>query len=205
MDFLIGIEKFFGSEIFSYVLMPIFIVIARITDVSLGTLRIILIAKGYRKIAPILGFFESFIWILAVSQIMRNLDNVYYFAMYATGFALGTYIGMLMETKLSLGEVIVRVITRYDASELVAQLIKENYNLTTIDADGQFGKVKIIFMVLKREYLNDALEIIKKYNPNAFYTVEDVKFVREGSLPGMHNYPFKGRKDKIKGAFSLKK
>lgn len=205
MDFILELEKLFGKEIFGYVIMPLFIILARVTDVSLGTLRIILIAKGYRKIAPFLGFFESFIWILAVSQIMRNLDNIYYFAMYATGFGLGTYIGMFIENKLSLGEVIVRVITRYDASELVSRLINDNYNLTTIDADGQFGKVKIIFMVLKREYLQEALDIIRSYNPNAFYTVEDVKLVREGSLPGMHNYPFRGKKEKINRAFSLKK
>jgi len=205
MDFFVELEKFFGSELFGLVIMPVFIVLARVTDVSLGTLRIILIAKGYRKIAPMLGFFESFIWILAVSQIMKNLDNLYYFVMYASGFALGTYFGMFIESKLSLGEVIVRVITKYDASELVSRLISDNYNLTTIDADGQFGKVKIIFMVLKREYLSEALQIIKQYNPNAFYTVEDVKFVREGSLPGMNNYPFRGKKDKINRAFSMKK
>ncbi len=188
MDFLASLSEIFGANTFGLIIMPIFIFLARISDVSLGTMRIILISKGYRTIAPILGFIESFVWILAVSQIMKNLDNLYYFVVYAAGFAFGTYIGMLLENKLSLGQVIVRIITKYNASDLVAKLIKEDFNLTTTDADGQFGKVKIIFMVMKREYLNDAIKIIQEYNPHAFYTVEDVKFVRDGSLPGMANY-----------------
>lgn len=205
MDFLAGLADIFGQDVYGFVILPLFIVLARVTDVGLGTMRIILISKGYRKIAPLLGFFESFIWVLAVSQIMKNLDNFYYFVMYALGFAIGTYVGMFLESKLSLGQVIVRIITKYDASELVANLVSDNYNLTVTDADGQFGKVKIIFMVMKRQYLNEAIEIIKSYNPHAFYTVEDVKFVRDGSLPGMANYPFSGKRMPIKSAFSMRK
>lgn len=205
MDFLSGLNAYFGDDIFGLVVMPLFIFLARIIDVSMGTLRIILISKGYKKIAPLVGFVESLVWVLAVSQIMKNLDNLYYFIVYAGGFATGTYVGMFLETKLSLGQVIVRVITKYEASELVAKLIEEEYNLTTMDADGQFGKVKVIFMVLKREFLNDAIKIIKDNNPHAFYTVEDVKFVRDGSLPGMQNYAFRSKKSNMRNAFSLRK
>lgn len=206
MDFLTGLSAYFGQEMFGLVIMPLFILLARVTDVSLGTMRIILISKGYRKVAPLLGFVESFIWILAVSQIMKNLDNIFYFVVYAAGFALGTYIGMVLEGKLSLGQVVVRVITKYDASELVARLIHENHNLTTTDAEGQFGKVKIIFIVMKRQYLSEALEIIKSYNPHAFYTVEELKYVRDGSLPGMSNYEFSNNKKvPLKKAFSMRK
>ncbi len=205
MDFLTGLADVFGQDVYGYIILPIFIVLARIVDVSLGTMRIILISKGYRKVAPLLGFFEAFVWILAVSQVMKHLDNMYYFVMYAFGFATGTFVGMLLENKLSLGQVIVRVITKYDASELIANLTSDNYNLTIVDADGQFGKVKLIFMVMKRQYLNEAIEIIKNYNPTAFYTVEDVKFVRDGSLPGMAKYPFSGKRSPIKSAFSIRK
>jgi len=205
MDFLVSLSEIFGQNLFGLVIMPIFIFLARISDVSIGTMRIILISKGYRSIAPILGFVESFVWILAVSQIMKNLDNLYYFVVYAAGFGVGTYVGMLLETKLSLGQVILRVITKYNASDLVSKLIKEDFNLTTTDADGQFGKVKIIFMVMKREYLKEAVRIIQEYNPHAFYTVEEVKFVRDGSLPGMSNYSFSHKKARLRNAFLMKK
>lgn len=205
MDFLSGLSAYFGNETYSLIILPLFIMFARVIDVSLGTLRIILISKGYRSAAPILGFVESFIWVLAVSQIMQNLNSIYLFAMYALGFALGTYVGMVLEGRLSLGQVIVRVITKHDASELVARLIKENHNLTTTDAEGQFGKVKIIFIVMKRDFLNDAISIIKSYNPQAFYTVEDLKFVRDGSLPGMQNYEYGSKKTPMRKAFSMRK
>ncbi len=181
------VVNFWDSEIFQWVIMPLLIVIARIADVSVGTIRIIMIGKGYRKIAPILGFIEIFIWILAVGQIMQNLNNMLYYIAYAVGFALGTYIGMGIEDKLSLGNVVVRIITKKEADELVEILRQSNYNLTTVDAEGKFGNVNIIFMILQRHLLKDTIQLIEKYNPNAFYTIEDLRYVKEGSLPGGPN------------------
>ncbi len=169
---------------FALIVMPLLIFAARIVDVSLGTLRIMLISKGFRKLAPLFGFLESFIWILAVSQIFKSTNNIYYYFFYAAGYATGTYVGIMIEGLLSLGMVVVRVITKYDASELVANLYSQNYNLTVTDADGEHGKVKIMFIVMKRSRLKEAIKIIKEYNPHAFYTVEDIRFVKEGKLDG---------------------
>lgn len=182
-----SIINFFGADVFTWLVVPLLIVIARILDVSVGTIRIIMIGKGYRKIAPVLGFVEIFIWILAVSQIMQNLNNIFYYIAYALGYALGTYIGMGIENKLSLGNVVIRVITNKEADELVNALREANYNLTTVDAQGKFGNVKIIFMVSQRHLLDQTIELIERYNPNAFYSIEDVRYVKEGSLPGGPN------------------
>jgi len=152
-------------------------------DVTLGTLRIIFVSRGFSKLAPIVGFFEVLIWLLAIGQVMNNLTNIYNYLAYALGFALGNYIGMSVERKLSLGVVIVQVITQSDASILIEHLHDNGYGLTTSEAAGVSGPVHIIFSVINRSNLKGIVEIIKKYNPRAFYMVSDVRAVSEGPYP----------------------
>ncbi|MCO5251383.1 MAG: DUF2179 domain-containing protein [Candidatus Kapabacteria bacterium] len=178
-----NLTDIFGTFTTVWVIIPLLILLARILDVSIGTVRIILIGKGYTKIAPALGFIESFVWIIAVSQIMQNLNNMYYYVAYAGGFALGTYFGMVIEEKLSLGYVIIRVITHKDATELVASFRAKNYPVTILDAEGINGKVSVLFLVIQRNLTESIIDFIKEYNPNAFYSIEDVRFVSGGVMP----------------------
>jgi uncharacterized protein YebE (UPF0316 family) len=171
---------FINSGIFAWVVLPILIVLARICDVSLDTLRMIFVAKGLKNLAPLLGFFEVIIWLLAIGQIMQHLDNIVCYIAYGTGFALGNYIGMYLDEKLMIGDVIIRVITGTDATDLVGELRTQNFGLTVVDAEGAQQKVKIIFSVIKRENIQHFVSVIKQYNPHAFYTIEDVKAVNEG-------------------------
>jgi len=78
--------------------LPLFILLARTVDVSLGTLRVIFVARGHQWLAPLTGFFEILIWLLAVSQIMSNLDNWICFLAYPAGYALGAYLGMCISS-----------------------------------------------------------------------------------------------------------
>jgi uncharacterized protein YebE (UPF0316 family) len=177
---------FIDADVFNWVIVPLLIMCARIFDVSLGTIRIILIGKGYKNVAPIVGFFEILIWIIAVSQIMQHLDRWLYYIAYATGYALGTLIGMKLENKLSLGQVVVRIITASDSNALIDCLKEHNYNFTTVEAMGKFGPVKIIFTITQRHLLNKTIKLIEEHNPASFYSVEDVRYVK-GSLPGGKN------------------
>lgn len=169
-----------------WILFPLLIVLARICDVSLGTVRIILIGKGYKNIAPFIAFFEVLIWIIVVSRILQNLDKIQFYFAFALGFALGTFIGIKIENRLSLGQMIIRIISNQDYTGLIDTLTKNNFNFTTIDAKGKFGPVKIIFTVIKRHSLNKAIKIIESSENAAFYTIEDVRHVK-GSLPGGSN------------------
>jgi len=178
--------SFFDSDIFAWVVLPLLIVIARICDVSIGTLRLIFVSKGFKKLAPILGFFEVIIWLVAVSQIMKHLDNIVCYIAYGGGFALGNYIGMYLEEKLSIGSVMIRVIPKFDTTELIKELKLQNFGLTVFDAEGALGKVKIIFSVIRRENIGNFISIINRYNPHAFYTIEDVKSVNEGVFKSNH-------------------
>ena len=168
------------SEIFTWVILPLLIFLARICDVSIGTVRIVYVSKGLKLLASVLGFIEVSIWILAIGQIMKHLDNIACFLAYGTGFATGNFIGIMLEEKLSLGIVIMRIIPRDDASELISYLKSENFGLTVVDGEGSLGKVKVIFSVIQRQDINRMVSIINSYNPNAFYSVEDVKVVKEG-------------------------
>lgn len=169
-----------NSDIFTWVVLPVLIFLARICDVSIGTVRIVYVSKGLKLLASILGFVEVSIWIIAIGQIMKHMDNIACFLAYGTGFATGNYIGIMLEEKLSIGSVIMRIIPRDDATELISYLKSENFGLTVVDGEGSMGKVKVIFSVILRQDINRMITIINSYNPNAFYSVEDVKVVKEG-------------------------
>ncbi len=170
-------------QYFTYIIIPLLICLARIVDVSLGTLRIILVSKGAKRIAPLLGFFEILIWLLAIGQVMQNLTNITNYFAYALGFALGNYIGIMIEQKLAMGMVVVQVITRCDASELINFLRLADFGLTIIEGNGSTGAVHIIFTVTKRSNLPYVIKTIKNYNPKAFYAVEDIRFVSDTIFP----------------------
>ena len=171
---------FLDSNLFAWVVLPLLIFVSRILDVSIGTLRVIFVARGMKYIAPFLGFFEVLIWLVAIGQIMQNLTAPIYYIAYAGGFAAGTFIGIWIEGKLAIGVVSLRIITRSGADELIGALRESHFGVTSIDAEGATGPVKIIYMLLWRQDLDKAISFVKHFNPNAFYSVEDIRFVREG-------------------------
>ncbi len=165
------------------VVIPLLIMTARIIDVSFSTLRIVYLMKGEKLFAAGLGFFESMIWLIAISQIIQNVSNVPAYLGWAAGFALGNYIGLLIEERLAVGKLIVRVITAVEAQALIDKLKSAGYGVTHINGQGTAGKVKLIFCVVRRDQFERVVEIIQQFNPKAFYTVEDVRTAREGVFP----------------------
>jgi uncharacterized protein YebE (UPF0316 family) len=194
----------FDSSLYTWIILPFLIFVARIADVSIGTVKLIFISRGLRSIAPILGFLEVLIWLLAIGQIMRNLTNPVCYVAYAGGFATGTYVGMYIERKLAMGNLLVRLITRKDATELIDRLKAADYGVTVVDAQGSSGLVHVLYTVIKRGDLEDVVGIIKQFNPRAFFTVEDIRTVSEGIFPmrrtkrSMNNMNFFGMRRKEK-------
>jgi len=177
-----------NSAFFAWILLPLLIFIARVADVSLGTVRVIFITRGLKYLAPIVGFFEILIWLLAIGQIMRNLSNPVCYIAYAGGFATGNYVGIWIAEKLSLGVVLIRVITSKDASELLEYLKSADYGVTNVDAQGLAGKVQVVFTIVRRREVASVVNLIKQFNPKAFYTIEEVGFVEEGIFPTRKNW-----------------
>jgi uncharacterized protein YebE (UPF0316 family) len=164
-------------DTYTYIVLPVLIFLARIVDVSLATLRIIFISKGMRSLIPVVSFVEIFIWIIAISNIMENLNNMIGYVAYAGGFAAGSYIGMIIDEKIALGYELIRIITRKEASELLESLRNRGYGITSINASGIEGQVAVIYIIARRKNIKEAIEIIRKFNPHALYTIEDIRFV----------------------------
>lgn len=178
MDFLDSWVN--NSGIFTWIILPLLIFFARIADQSIGTMRLIFLSKGYKFIAPFLGFFEVIIWLLAVSQIMKHLDSVLCYIAYGAGFAMGNFIGIILEERISIGNVIIRIITNTQADDLISNLRSHNYGLTIVDAQGSKGPVKVILSIIKRKDIAHVASIINQFTPHAFYTIEEVKAINEG-------------------------
>jgi len=177
------IAAFYHSEVFKLGILTVVIFLARICDVSLSTLRIIYTSRGIRFLAPVIGFFEVLIWLIAMSQIIINLTNPILYVAYAGGFAMGNFIGIFIEEKMAIGTVIIRIITQKEALELVTLLKKDGYGITYVDAQGAMGPVKIIFTIVRRKDVASVLKIVRHCNPLAFFTIEDVRSVRKGIFP----------------------
>jgi len=175
MDFLV-----YDSWLFTWVILPGLIFLARILDQSIGTLRLIFLSKGMKHIAPFLGFFEVIIWLLAIGQIMQHLDNWLCYVAYGAGFATGNFIGITLEEKLSIGTSIIRVILSNESPELIAALKSHNFGLTILDAEGAKGKVKILFSIIRRKEIPIFLKTLHIHHSTAFYTIEEVKAAKEG-------------------------
>lgn len=174
------------SIYFDFLILPILIFLARICDVTLDTIRVIMISRGYRKYAPFIGFFEILIWIITITRIMENLDNWVCYVAYAAGFGMGNYVGMRIEEKIAMGYQLLRIITRTDVNDLVTVLREKGYGVTSVIGEGKDGAVGIVFMILKRKVMKDVIAIVKQYNPKAYYTIEDIRFVVDATYLQPH-------------------
>ena len=139
---------FIDTYWFTYILLPLLIFLSRIIDVSLDTLRIVFISKGNKNVAPFLGFFEILIWLVAITRIMQNLDNITCYIAYAGGFATGNYIGLKIEERLAIGIQMIRIITQKSSTPLITELREKGFVLTSVIAEGQNKILNPAFLAL---------------------------------------------------------
>jgi len=171
-------------DTYVWIVLPLIVFLARFVDVTLGTLRIIFLSRGRKLLAPALGFVEVFIWITVVSQIVRGAQNFAAYFAYAAGFAVGNYVGMLIEEKLAIGTLVVRIILPKNGNSLSARLRDEGYGVTFVDGHGGSGNpVALVYTVVMRKELEHIVGIIEELTPKAFYTVEELRSVRQGVFP----------------------
>lgn len=172
-------SSFVESSFFTLGVIPFLIFFSRVVDVSLGTLRVAFIARGHLYLAPLIGFFEIMIWLVAITQIMSNLTSLIYYVAYAAGFTAGTFVGLVIESKLALGMVAIRIIVRDDAFDLIQSMREKKYGLTYTRGEGTTGPVHILFSLVKRGEAPKVIELVEKFHPKAFYSLEDIRYVRD--------------------------
>jgi uncharacterized protein YebE (UPF0316 family) len=171
-------------------LLPAVIFFGRICDVTLGTLRIIFVSKGERKKAPLVGFFEVFIWVVIISQIFSHTNSLIAYIAYAGGYAAGNFIGILVENKIAFGYVLLRIYTKNDGRQLAKILNNDNIGSTYIKGEGAISEVDIIETVINRKLQQKVIRIIDEFDPKAFYLIEDIRSKQKGifgvtSPPGL--------------------
>ncbi len=157
-------EGFFG---------PIIVGLLRICDVSLGTLRTILVVQGKKYLAAVVGFFEAAIWVIAVSQIFAYLnDNPWMILGYATGYGLGNIVGIWLEQKIGLGFVQISIVSLERSEEIAAELRSSSFGVTILPAVGLTGSVNMLVTVIDRKKQKGLLKLVESIDPKAFISVQ---------------------------------
>jgi uncharacterized protein YebE (UPF0316 family) len=154
----------------------------RLIDVSFGTIRLMMIGQGRRKIAALLGFIEVTIWVMAISQVVTSLDNIYYVFAYSGGFAAGTLVGMWIEDRLALGSVEIDIISLTERQQIVYKLRQAGYGVTELMGMGKSGDICKISTIVSRKDINDVLQLANQADPKSFIVVDSMKAVKRGYL-----------------------
>lgn len=162
----------------------LFIFGLRLADVPIGTLKTVLMVRGMRTWATILGLIEVTVWITAIGRVMGQLDNPWNIAGYALGYSAGTWLGMWIESRLAFGSVEVHTISMTKSKEVADAIRAFGYGVTQFEALGQSGPVSIVGTIAERKHLDGLLNRIREVDPSAFVTVDETKQVLGGYRPG---------------------
>ena len=163
--------------------LPLLVFFARVVDVTLGTLRIIFTSRGKRHLAPLLGFVEVFIWVSVIAEITKGTHNLVAYLAYAGGFATGNYVGMWIEERLAIGNLVIRAILPENQTGLLDELRAAGYGVTSVNAQGGKGSVKLVYTIVSRKDLSHVIETIHRTYPKTFFTVEELRSVEQGVFP----------------------
>lgn len=156
------------------------IFLLRVGDMTLDTLRVLMVMRGKRSFAWVLGFFQAVIFVLAISNVLANLDNPLSIIGYAAGFATGIVIGMMIEERLAIGHVHLRIVSPRFGQAIAERLRSEGYAVTEISGRGRDGTVTLLNASVLRRNVDKVRNIIGDIDPNAFITAEDLRPVRRG-------------------------
>ncbi|MGB4439448.1 MAG: DUF5698 domain-containing protein [Sedimentibacter sp.] len=176
MDFLFNIS---GPVLY------IIIFFAKIIEVSVSTVRLVLINKGERVKGALLGFVEIMIWLIVVSSVLNNItEDPIKVLVYAIAFSLGNFIGVTIESKIAVGLSSIQVVVNGEEGEVLADILRnQGFGVTIIDGRGKNdSKKNLLFIQLKRKKIPEAVKLIKQTNPNAYITVNDIKSMMGGYI-----------------------
>jgi uncharacterized protein YebE (UPF0316 family) len=161
-------------------ILPIIIFLLRVTDMSLDTLRVLFVIRGRKPLAWILGFFESALWVIAITSVLSNLDNLFNIIGYASGFATGNVVGMLIEERLAIGFSHLRIISSRRGNAITIALRESGYAITELPGRGKDGTVSVISCSVRRRDVEQVQRKVYEIDPEAFITVEEIRPLHRG-------------------------
>ena len=164
------IEAFYGA---------IIIMFMRICDVSIGTVRTILVVQGRKYYAGLAGFFEVLIWVFAIRYIFQHLDHIQNLFGFAIGFGLGNIIGITIEQKIGFGFVQLNIISKKASDKIAEALRNQKYGVTVLPAYGVSGNISILVIIAPRKFQKKIISLIESIDSKAFITVQ-------------HSLPYRG-------------
>jgi uncharacterized protein YebE (UPF0316 family) len=159
---------------------PLLIFGLRIIDVSLATLRMLMIMRGRKMLAPMIGSVEVLVWIFAVGNAIRYLESPLHLIGYAGGFATGNFVGIKVEEKLALGMATVRIFSRHGGVEIAEALREHGFGVTEFAGQGREGTVEMIYVVVRRRDLPLVYEQVQIWDADSFVTVEEPRAIQRG-------------------------
>jgi uncharacterized protein YebE (UPF0316 family) len=171
MQFILTPEAFLGALLIFFL---------RVGDMSLDTIRVLFVVRGRKGLTWILGFFQALIFVVAISSVLSNLNNFLNVIGYATGFATGNVIGMLIEERLAVGHILLTIISPTRGSSVAEHLRAAGYGVTEIPARGKDGTVAVLHCSVLRKDIDSVETIILEADPQSFVTSGDVRSVRRG-------------------------
>ena len=154
------------------ILGALLIMCMRICDVTLDTIRLILVVQGRKYKAGLIGFFEVLIWVFAIRYVMQHMNVLLNLFGYATGFALGNIIGITIEQKIGLGFVQLNIISRHFTDKIADALRKSKYGVTILPGEGGAGGVSVMIVILARKLQGKVIDLIESIDKEAFITVQ---------------------------------
>lgn len=165
-------------------LLYIGIFVAKLVEVSLATIRNVLVNRGEKGKGAIIGFFEVMLWLIVVSNVLDNVtEDPFKVLVYCSAFALGNYIGVIIENKLAIGTACIQAVVSRDVKDELAHVLRNRgFGVTTIEGQGMEGSVFVIMIFLKRKCVEEASGLIRTFNPSALITVNDVRQLRNGFM-----------------------
>lgn len=156
-------------------LLPFIIFFARVTDVTLGTLRTIAVVNGRSITASVLGLFEVSIWITVITQVMQRLDNPWNMVGWALGFAMGNFVGIFIERRLALGHLVVRVLSRERSGEVAGALRAFGQRVTEFTGHDPDGEVALLYLVISRGELGRITSAVRAIDGESVIVSEDAR------------------------------
>jgi uncharacterized protein YebE (UPF0316 family) len=152
----------------------------RVTDMSFDTLRVLFVIRGRRPLAWILGFMQSALWVIAITSVLNNLDNLWNIVAYASGFATGNVVGMIIEERLAIGHSHLRIISSRRGDAIVEAVRAAGYAATEVAGRGKDGTVALISCSVRRRDISRVQKEIYKEDPEAFVTLEEIRPLHRG-------------------------